>query len=811
MSREIIEKTFAETGTIEQLSDAQMRQGYDFLGEEPPSFGQFNFVQKQVWLGLQYLLGRSDVHAGSISGKVNKEDGKGLTTNDFSDEYKNAVDSLSSGTVLEPQPIVSANLAILTGVYYTSGNVPTAEQYKVDVIATDTQIIQTATNGDGVVWSRSWDKSGTPSAWERQVIASDIAEMVQFSETFPANPVGGQVAIKDGASFKFDDGLVGTNNSVTIFDGWVRQFSGDVHSSWAGMLSTSANPAALLEMCIAAANYHKCNVVLEAGNYKAEKQVLLQPPCVVRGAGSDKVIWDVKALGFSPFTTPVKTESELSQSSDLLKGQSSHAIVNTLQAGDVIRFRSTQRFTRAFDAGAVIRAYYVDAEMFEIATATASALTFKDVSNLDFQLSTVYNVLAFTPTRGGGLFGITIKKDFDTTTSTSGLIVTHNIGFVHDDLVLQNFNNCGIQKIKSMAVNGGTTKIKGGSEALGLLYGVGYMDGSKYCRDAKLYGDGLRHVATSGGSGWGIPMYCGADFVTGINCKQQAIDAHANSLGMTYGTLVADNGISLAGINHKIDSVYQNGGSYCLSAEGSIGLVVKNFVGRNLTGGAYGAYKQINTTIDNLDLEFYRPSMSSSPFNGLMENMVVNNCRLSIPEIARATTRDAIVTAHGAMRNSINGAVNLTINNFVCEGFGYDMRVGTGLNIKTAKLINCGLRLVKADGTSIAAGSVIYYTQASRDSVIENVTIDITNTNAYFENLVAVTSNGAASMSNNNILRNVRVTSAAAAAFQRGIFCYTLPTVAAKKDRLIFDNVWIVSTANTLTNFNAITRDCDFA
>ena len=158
MSREIIEKTFAENGTIEQLSDAQMRQGYDFLGDEPPSFGQFNHIQQQAWKGMQYLLGRSDVHAGSISGKVNKEDGKGLTTNDFSDEYKNTVDSLSSGTVLEPKPIASANLAILTGVYYTSGDVPTAEQYKVDVIVTDTHIIQTATKGTGDLFNRIFAK-----------------------------------------------------------------------------------------------------------------------------------------------------------------------------------------------------------------------------------------------------------------------------------------------------------------------------------------------------------------------------------------------------------------------------------------------------------------------------------------------------------------------------------------------------------------------------------------------------------------------------------------------------------------------------
>ena len=156
MSREIIEKTFAENGTIEKLSDAQMRLGYDFLGDEPPSFGQFNFIQQQAWQGLQYLLGRSDVHAGSIAGKVNKEAGKGLSSNDFSNDDKATLDALATGAVIESRPIDSANNAILTGTYYTSGDVPTEEEYKVDVIVTDTQIIQTATKGDGVIWTRSF-------------------------------------------------------------------------------------------------------------------------------------------------------------------------------------------------------------------------------------------------------------------------------------------------------------------------------------------------------------------------------------------------------------------------------------------------------------------------------------------------------------------------------------------------------------------------------------------------------------------------------------------------------------------------------
>ena len=225
MSREIIEKTFAENGTIEQLSDAQMRQGYDFLGEEPPSFGQFNFVQKQVWLGLQHLLGRSDVHAGSITGKVNKEAGKGLSSNDFSNNDKATLDSLASGTVIEPKPIDSASLAILTGIYYTSGNVPTVKQYKVDVIATDTQIIQTATKGDGVIWTRSAAAGDlATTAWEStkdsQITISDGRTQRQFNQYLDVRKAGSFYDVRDFGVIATEGVLAMTAAEVAALKDW---------------------------------------------------------------------------------------------------------------------------------------------------------------------------------------------------------------------------------------------------------------------------------------------------------------------------------------------------------------------------------------------------------------------------------------------------------------------------------------------------------------------------------------------------------------------------------------------------------------
>ncbi len=59
--------------------------------------------------------------------------------------------------ITAPKKVLSANVALKTGSYYTDCDVPTNEQYRVDVTETDTQIIQTATKGDGTVFTRAFE------------------------------------------------------------------------------------------------------------------------------------------------------------------------------------------------------------------------------------------------------------------------------------------------------------------------------------------------------------------------------------------------------------------------------------------------------------------------------------------------------------------------------------------------------------------------------------------------------------------------------------------------------------------------------
>ena len=145
----------------------------------------------------------------------------------------------NSGAITTPKPISSANLAILTGVYYTTGNVPTAEQYKVDVIATDTQIIQTATAGDGSIFTRTFPLGTTSDypVWKSQ--SEDVSIRSAFTSKFRSiaemlgvlSPINGQTAVVDsyyvgtglgGGTFVFDSTKSAQNNGVTVFAGWVR-------------------------------------------------------------------------------------------------------------------------------------------------------------------------------------------------------------------------------------------------------------------------------------------------------------------------------------------------------------------------------------------------------------------------------------------------------------------------------------------------------------------------------------------------------------------------------------------------------------
>ena len=145
----------------------------------------------------------------------------------------------NSGAITTPKPIASASLAILTGIYYTSGNVPTVEQYKVDVIATDTQIIQTATSGNGLVWSRQFatDAISFPAwstATDSPTVVSKFTNNVDTIAALIAlsKPQNGQSAIVKsysnavaggGGDFIYNASKSTINNGATVFNGWERK------------------------------------------------------------------------------------------------------------------------------------------------------------------------------------------------------------------------------------------------------------------------------------------------------------------------------------------------------------------------------------------------------------------------------------------------------------------------------------------------------------------------------------------------------------------------------------------------------------
>lgn len=84
-----------------------------------------------------------------LSHKVDKVEGKDLSTNDFTDEYKTKLDDLENMTFEETDPTVPAWAKEATKPTYTADEVGAASKTELEAIIDDTQSTETNT------WSSS--------------------------------------------------------------------------------------------------------------------------------------------------------------------------------------------------------------------------------------------------------------------------------------------------------------------------------------------------------------------------------------------------------------------------------------------------------------------------------------------------------------------------------------------------------------------------------------------------------------------------------------------------------------------------------
>lgn len=90
--------------------------------------------------------------------------------------------------------------------------------------------------------------NGTRGA--KSVTSDQIVVAVETIEDFPTNPeTGDTVIVKDqsrGGTFIYDATQSAVNNSGTIFNGWVRQYSGSVNVKWFGFKGDNTDETTLL-------------------------------------------------------------------------------------------------------------------------------------------------------------------------------------------------------------------------------------------------------------------------------------------------------------------------------------------------------------------------------------------------------------------------------------------------------------------------------------------------------------------------------------------------------------------------------------
>ncbi len=114
--------------------------------------------------------------------------------------------------------------------------------------------------------------NGTRGA--KAVTSDQIVVAVETIEDFPASPeIGDTVIVKDlnrGGTFIYDDTQSAVNNGGTVFDGWVRQYSGAVNVKWFGasILRTDNNVPIQLALS-------SFNVVVTDKEYVTEATIVI--------------------------------------------------------------------------------------------------------------------------------------------------------------------------------------------------------------------------------------------------------------------------------------------------------------------------------------------------------------------------------------------------------------------------------------------------------------------------------------------------------------------------------------------------------
>ena len=487
-------------------------------------------------------------------------------------------------------------------------------------------------------------------------------------------------------------------------------------------------------------------VRIPKGTYNITAQIVLKPGVSLIGDGSNNTIIDQGTTSLTAIATPSVTPTPLTQSTNLLQGEITNAITNNCSPGDFINYRNSNLFTDRW-ADRVVRSYYYEAELFEVASATGSVVTFTEGATINAPVATTLAVEFFTPNSGFKVQGIKIRKSSAVINYSKGLYIQYAKNVLIDDVATENYDDSGIQIDRSMYVQTTNTRHLGGSGSLNLCYGTTYIDGAKHCTHDGLIGRKCRHVFATGGSGYSLPMHCTISNIQATQSLSHSVDAHANSAYFVFSNITADCGTVLSGLGHQVtNAVAFANNTETMPYEGGLNIVYSNYTITQRRGSGnpcrvYTNERCIDSIFENVKITSEYWSLVSFRAASILN--VYKNWVLAAPQASNAASVAAAEAYHTIDSRGIAGLMwqYNRMEGLVISGFPYGIVSGSSDNIiQNVWMQNCGW----SNGTLTASvAAAIYLTNCSRGR-LENINIDNDNSNLTWNSRVFVITPSAA-------------------------------------------------------------------